>query len=1430
MKAIYEVLRIGTYPFRYPTYRLARFILDYQIKSALNKPLSTKTRDNVIVANDSDRLFQLLQIAASSANLEDVTYKQLMAYHFFKDDSLGEYLLAHEKNAIKSQKKLAAQTDVRNIALLYTTQSTLAQEKPTVPSFTLGQRLLKWFLKSSFDEKRIFFNSSGFDSDILSKLKENESGKVVNVDRSLNESYSPQDMLSTEYIGTILQLPDTIDQSEFKEINLSLNTGPNTPNLIIEMEANYNTIQDQVEVIATQNEVTRDLRCDEELGYREATSVEMDLVIDRTRRLNINELLANLREERYFDITAWIYKLNHAISNKVGQHSGNSTLGISELALSMLKQCDPDCFDLPEEVDLEYLPLGFFFDQQGYGSSGRLCYSAELRARQLNVPQIANMRLDILANNPKRRFKIESEFDERELTSRDLKEKLGAKNIALSDVNQSFFNWLDSSTEYFEKNNLKISYITYRALYRILDHPESKGQHIKGLIDSITAMQKKNFDIDGRTKNLFHVFSGYYLSTETNITSFGSAEAMEYLKKISNASGDEIILFFLLSIGPSGAFGYNDNFIKTARRTFYFMNFLAAQGITLPKNGLDKEGYHMFAQPESIMGCLAIVKQQHPKLLPWMGEHMHVLPRNLVKSKLLLKAGYSFVHRAMYFDNDLKLDKLRSVTDAGQESLLNYPFDYWQDPNGGYTYSYFVNSAVETDLNKYIKKTPLMKRAAFLRYLAYHVQDAYVVAMIERWERFVGSLEQPENEIGCSQEQWLVMVDEVSKLPKRTQKMIVGYVDQFGYAERQSATKKQDRSKKQDNWRYEDEDIDRLFDKLKSGTSASETLPIDDLKAIVNRVNDHAVEYRQIENLTSDVIKSELAKINNDSSTEQLQFAQRVSLIREVYCRMSGKWLRLEQLVAIRLGIKHDMCLQIDTSEGKTMIIGWTALLKALSGKTVDVLTHNKAFAKDNASELAPLAERFGIHVAIQTAARQQVSEAIQVLYVDIATAIFNYLFNMLENNPTAQPVPEACKATDALLDEGDNIVLDIQAGTTMQLSTSSNQEADPSLVQWVSFLNKQVREGKLQETNLKLLKANYSDCNWNDADFVFWIKAAEAASVLQKDKDYVVHRDTDHPERSAVYIVHKKTTGNVDRESKWGEGVHTCVSAWEQAAHDDIYIPGISEVQASSDVITYLQNHYVSRTLYSGTLGDDVARKRMKDILKFESVIQFPRAKRPETENIIWPKGPGAVTIYSRRFLFPPMICPHKTHFSRILEALKKMQAQEKSCLVFWNTIDECNQFANYLRRNGISDLNIQIFDDARDEASQSGDTTRPDSTTIIEQAKSRRMITLGTAVAGRGVNFRDVQYAIIAKPGLKRVTDQKTGRVGRDTDLASVYEIYDATDLNLNKNRLSSEINPITEASEVSGFRVLVEDTETLLEDQTLAKLPNNDGYKLQ
>ncbi len=951
-------------------------------------------------------------------------------------------------------------------------------------------------------------------------------------------------------------------------------------------------------------------------------------------------------------------------------------------------------------------------------------------------------------------------------------------------------------------------------------------------------------------------FISFYLKNikeEKDAALFTSKASRDALKRLQAIVQDKTQFSWLFGI-EMGTFGQLHDlsahytclsFSQTTQGLFRFFDCL------LKDAGLNKippfnapshragHGYD-FSELKLMLDCI-----MHSKVKELQAQFLFAMP-DLDSAKHALKAGYAFVHRAMKIDNSgsnvhfVMRDEFKNMTYQNvTNSLLSFR-EKSDNPSG--------------DL-----------KAWYLRFAACCIASDYVTQAIQKWEEVTGEKLSEEcfyagdtyydpnpdhfwngaPEEGAKRRKtkrilknggWETLRDFALSLPP----VLAVAPDKDAMLSDAFANEKLEASiiNKKLYWK---DHIDELLLKV--------SLPSDLQAAIrqsIDLVNGFAKKYIAF---SPEELEKALKNIRTIESLEE-----RIALLRELHYRMTyahseenprqGEWMRLEQLVSILIAMKTHGLLQIDTSEGKTLILQMISILKALNGQKINVITHNETLALDAGSKIKKIAHYVGLKTAIKTtlqsdpsALQDSAEDIIQadILYTDISSAVISDLLVQCKEGKAHAPMPGDRKADVAIVDEVDNVVIDIQLNTTMQIS-EENKEATPEFEAFLFILNDVVRNKISQEIELtfeaqrdlirEALKENafYQAQCQTDADLDEFIRAAVSAMGLKKDEDYIVEQDTFDPDRRAVHIVHKETTGRVDKISQWGHHIHQCIAAWEKAEEQkqavksdvpSIKIPGMTHILRKGEVASYLQARYKERMGVSGTLGDEGIRHEIEMTLQGQAenaheitTVVMPRAKRELDEGANWPlrmpeaSSPEAQpeatpeTAYHRTYWFPPVMTPSKeAHFEKLVEAMQNIQASGQSCILFLNTIDECNELLAYLKNeepgHALEDQDhidqenhprcviekVQILDDTRDTTGSTS-AFRPPESVIIKRANVAGMITLTTAAGSRGTDFDSVDVGILAKPGLGRVTIQKAGRVGRNGELGLIYEIYNEQD----------------------------------------------------
>ena len=394
-----------------------------------------------------------------------------------------------------------------------------------------------------------------------------------------------------------------------------------------------------------------------------------------------------------------------------------------------------------------------------------------------------------------------------------------------------------------------------------------------------------------------------------------------------------------------------------------------------------------------------------------------------------------------------------------------------------------------------------------------------------------------------------------------------------------------------------------------------------------------------VSSLESKAFREALKNLNNKTTTEQLM------MLREALYRITGQkvWLRLEQATAILLAMQkkdpqdthsQNNLFQIDTSEGKTLIIALIALLKKIQhpDQPVMVLTHTHSEAQKMFKETQKLASLLDIELAAPQSNPKNVKEQ-GINFVSIAHAVMSYLVEQNgavkcnRNNQTASSVFER---SITIIDEIDNVAIDAAAVTEIQMTedeqgTTSytqddfvacldmiyaavpNEHSNSSVDDIVTLLQK--NHDFQQNSYAKQIQTQDSTTT-NGRSLKYWVHAAQLSQQKEKDKDYTI---MEKGKFKFVRIVHQHTDGRRDDHSIWGKGLHQMVAIRERQQDEAITIPPDRPVVANMRIRTFLEKlpHKIG---FTGSLGEDASKTHLQAVVESDSCFVFPRAKRHHT------------------------------------------------------------------------------------------------------------------------------------------------------------------------------------------------------------------------
>lgn len=462
---------------------------------------------------------------------------------------------------------------------------------------------------------------------------------------------------------------------------------------------------------------------------------------------------------------------------------------------------------------------------------------------------------------------------------------------------------------------------------------------------------------------------------------------------------------------------------------------------------------------------------------------------------------------------------------------------------------------------------------AWFRYLAYQVDPHYIGEALQKWKDCMGQdglsinyLDEKnlKRDTKNLEKHWVNLVDYVLALPKKMAMQDISE-NEMGYAKKERNAGLLNEQLKQQSRRAEEKAALYSLEAAKTLCESQLKLTEDETKFIqgaLQILNDSANEYRNLspeqllqkaralkqclnegENLESEEsLDNELEDGQNGKKNTDL--ITLFAILRELNYRWTtatskaipprGEWLRMEQAITILLTlIEPAKLFQVDTSEGKTLIISMSALLHALKGSKTNIYTHNETFATEYFDKLHYLTQKLEITLAEKKSSKEEQIDA-DILCIDISSAVINFTLDRYEGNPIRN-------AQIDLADEVDNHI-DIQANTTMQISSSlENNNGSPNNMEsffialaeaYVSLKeNKQLVNPKEQIAFVRDAidaSSTYWDATPNEEILASWLAKMVIADQKELNTDYII-------EEGQIRIVHHTTTGRVDRESIWG-------------------------------------------------------------------------------------------------------------------------------------------------------------------------------------------------------------------------------------------------------------------------------------------------------
>jgi len=456
-----------------------------------------------------------------------------------------------------------------------------------------------------------------------------------------------------------------------------------------------------------------------------------------------------------------------------------------------------------------------------------------------------------------------------------------------------------------------------------------------------------------------------------------------------------------------------------------------------------------------------------------------------------------------------------------------------------------------------------------------------------------------------------------------------------------------------------------------------------------------------------------------DYFSDPVCLVQAIAVIKQTNYLLTGFHLTNTQILACLAALKSEegagRFLQVQTGEGKTLIISAIAILKALQGKKVDVITSSPVEAERCAREQKSLYGLFGISVSDNLDRAIYVRGPKKCYHSDVVYGeISQFQFDTLRDEYGLLGTKAGRACEEMVGDEVDSLLID---DSTKIAKLSSPVAGIDQLQPAYYFLYRRLNElmvgqpiegdaEKFIEKNLRdyfddLVKQGLIQIPVNFEEFVekqvsHWIKNALSACVEFQEEAHYLVRD------QRVKPVAFDSNGTVQNSTYWGDGLHQFL----QLKH---------EVQLTSESSTtnFLSNmayvkRYGSRMCgLTGTLGSKVARKNLSRVYKVEC-IEVPSAREKQYKEL-------PAVLSSNKSDWMSEVCFETLH------ELKK----SRGVLIICKTIDEVTSLEAHIKRQCQS-ANIKTY--TMDGCDQ-------------EKAIERILpgdIIIATSLAGRGFDIK--------------------------------------------------------------------------------------------
>src|SRR6516164_8292359 len=406
---------------------------------------------------------------------------------------------------------------------------------------------------------------------------------------------------------------------------------------------------------------------------------------------------------------------------------------------------------------------------------------------------------------------------------------------------------------------------------------------------------------------------------------------------------------------------------------------------------------------------------------------------------------------------------------------------------------------------------------------------------------------------------------------------------------------------------------------------------------------------------------------------------------------------------------------EMKTGEGKTLVATLPAVLNALAGKGVHIVTVNDYLARRDAEWMSPLYKGMGLSVGVIV--HDLDDEQRRAAYGgDLPYCTHNeFGFDYLRDNMKYDLAHCVQRGHHfAIVDEVDSILID-KARTPLIISGPAEESTDkyyridkiiPKLIQDIDYtIDEKHRQATLTEEGFAKCERLLGLSNLSDPANIELMhhvyQALRAHTLYKRDVDYVV--------KDGQVVIVDEFTGRQMPGRRWSDGLHQAVEAKEGAK--------IERENQTLATITF-QNYFRMYKKLSGMTGTAET-----EAAEFSKIYNLDVVVIPTNRTLIRIENPDIV-YRTEREKFEAVVNGILQEDNTVAHGIRHYHERGQPVLVGTISIEKSEAIAELLKKAGIPHQVLNAKQHERESR-------------IVAQAGRKGAVTVATNMAGRGTDI---------------------------------------------------------------------------------------------